>query len=553
MNVVTADEIRELDRRAIEEAGIPGVVLMENAGRAVVDQIERRYGPLAGKVVAVFCGGGNNGGDGFVIVRLLLLAGARVDLFCSQETLSGKISKLDAGSHFKVTQFGAGYRLQDLPTNAGTGEASSEWSGRFDLAVDALLGTGIQSAPRDWYADAIRALNELKCPVIAVDIPSGIDADSGAVRGEAVRATDTVTFAYPKLGLFLAPGYENVGSLQVADIGFPWQSLQPSSGIELLACYPGSRCDGIDCSPSLRQPIGWELLLRRRRPESNKGDYGHVGIVAGSRTMAGAPALVARAAQRAGAGLVTVLTGETTQPILAAKLDEQMTLPLPEADGAIAESAWERIEAFMTRATALCVGPGLSTHRETVRLVHRIVREADIPLVLDADGLNALAMEPTTAKERSAVLHSPLVITPHPGEAARLLGTSIAEVQSNRIASVRELAARFQSISVLKGRHTLIADPAGRVCINASGNPGMATGGMGDSLTGIIGALLAMNAVLAKRGDSGASAMFAACLGVHLHGIAGDLAAKERGGAGLIAGDVIDCLPRAWSVVTQSA
>lgn len=550
MHVVTTEKIRELDRRAISEGGIPGVVLMENAGRAVVDVLERRYGRLAGKSVAVFCGSGNNGGDGFVIARVLSLAGAVVTLFAAEQTLAGAQLKPDSAAHHKVLRFTGGYRTEPLPG----GDFQAGWQRRFDFAIDALLGTGINSAPRGWCAEAIRAINALDCPVAAVDIPSGIDADNGSAPGDAVRATDTVTFAYPKVGLLLSPGYEYAGWLHVSDIGFNWQSLGSASNITLLGCSPGRVTANVSCSPSLCRPVGWEILLEKRQPESNKGDYGHAGILAGSRGMVGAPALVARAAQRMGAGLVTVLTAQSAQPALATKLDEQMTIPLPDADGSISDAAWDQIVEFASKASVLCIGPGLTTRPATVRLVHRILREIDVAVVLDADGLNALAQEPSVAAERNAAFTNTLIMTPHPGEAARLLGTSVADVQSDRIAAVREISRKYGASVVLKGRYTLAADPGGAVCINTTGNPGMATGGMGDTLTGVIGALAAQNVARGKRtGGDLVSPLLTAALGVHAHGIAGDIAAAQHGNVGYTAGDVIQCLPAALARLVPEA
>jgi ADP-dependent NAD(P)H-hydrate dehydratase / NAD(P)H-hydrate epimerase len=554
MKVVTAEQMRELDRRAMDEGGAPGVVLMENAGRAVVDLVDREYGPLSRLRAGIFCGGGNNGGDGFVIARLLVLAGAQVSVFCAPDTLESTRLKPDAAAHLKLFLYSGRHLLKSLPAAGEMAADSSTWRRGFDVAVDALLGTGIKDAPSGWCANAIRRLNALDCGVVAVDVPSGVNSDTGAAPGEAVRADHTVTFAYPKLGLLLHPGFELAGRLHAADIGFPWASLQPPVDISLLGCAPGRISAAITCSHSLREPDGWEKLLQKRPPESNKGDYGHVGILAGSRGMAGAPALVARAAQRSGAGLVTVLTAESAQPILAAKLDEQMTRPLPETDGAVAESALDAVLEFAQIASALCIGPGLTTHPETVRLVIRLVREAAVPVVLDADGLNALAQEPEAAAARSAGAVGVLVLTPHPGEAARLLGTSIAQVQSDRVGSVRKLARKFHAIAVLKGRHTLIASPDGAVCINTTGNPGMATGGMGDTLTGVIGALLAQGAASAgRRAEEGTAPLRIAALGVHLHGIAGDIAARAVGESGLTAGDVIDRLPQARSALASEA
>lgn len=549
MRVVTTDQIRELDRRAIEEAGVPGVVLMENAGRAVVEVMEKEFGSLAGKNIAVFCGSGNNGGDGFVIARHLYLSGAEVWLhtFGDEEK-----RKPDAQVHFNLIPVW-------IPT-----ETREEWhSGSFhsqmcsyDFAVDALLGTGIRNAPDDEYLRGIQMLNAMERPVVSVDIPSGVNADTGAIPGEAVRATHTVTFAYPKLGLLLFPGAAHVGKLHVSDIGFYWPSLKPKTDIFLLGCGIKNPTAGITASCTLREPEsldevdGWEKLLQKRAPESNKGDYGHVGVLAGSRGMVGAPGLVARAAQRVGSGLVTVLTSASAQPILAGKLDEQMTLPLPEADGAVSEAAWDKISEFAKKATVLCIGPGLTMSPETVKLIGRILQELELPIVLDADGLNALALQPGIIEQRTKNSDSILILTPHPGEAARLLGSTIEEVQADRVKSVRELARRYDAVAVLKGRHTLIANPEGQVYINTSGNPGMATGGMGDTLTGIIGGILAQNVAGAKRAQSGkresrTSALDSATLGVHLHGVAGDMVAAAKGERGLTAGDVIEYLPAA--------
>jgi len=541
VKVVTAEQIRELDRRAIQEAGIPGVVLMENAGRAVVEVMEREYGALRGKRIAVFCGPGNNGGDGFVIARLLALREAKPICYpFGDRSKAGT----DTQTHREVL---AACGVELVPFTDCERERKN-W--RDELIVDALLGTGIRSAPHPDMAEAIQCINASRLPVIAVDIPSGVDADTGATPGAAVRATHTVTFAYPKIGLFLFPGAECVGTLHVADIGFHWAALESPTLYRWLV--PGEATRKFFVSPSLLGEENWTHGLKKRKPESNKGDYGHVGIFAGSRGMAGAPAMVARAAQRVGAGLVTVLAPESVQPTIGAKLDEQMTIPLPETDGAANEAAFETLAHFAQKATVFCIGPGLTTEPGTVALVHRLLTKLQKPIVLDADGLNALAQNPGILAGRPEDPRAPLILTPHPGEAARLLGTSIADVQSNRIASVCELARRYRAIAILKGRFTLIADPEGHVCINTSGNPGMATGGMGDTLTGILGGLLAQTLAPGRdapdenafRNATGPPEEIAA-LGVHLHGLAGDLAAAQHGETGLVTSDLIACLPAA--------
>lgn len=532
MRVVTANEIREMDRKAMADFAMPGEVLMENAGAAVVEAAHSLFGTLRGKRAAIFCGAGNNGGDGYVTARRLLLLGALpvVFMLASEDQLKG-----DALIHYTALKRAIGADIRDF----GVGGASIV-PGQFDLVIDALLGTGLKNAPREAYAAAIACINGLgrSAPVIAVDIPSGVDSDTGAVPGEAVMATITVTFACPKLGLYLFPGSTHAGELHVSDIGFDWSQI------------------AIDTACSLVDPASFGNLLRSRPAESNKGDYGHVGIIAGSRGMAGAPTLAARAAQRAGAGLVTVLTAESVQPMVAVKLDEQMTVPLSEVDGAAALASFDKIAEAASRFTVLCIGPGLTTHPGTVQLVQRILQELAVPIVLDADGLNALALHPDAIKTRMSNTEAPLILTPHPGEAARLLGTSIAAVESNRVDSVRELARRYGATALLKGRYTLISNPEGVVRINTTGNPGMASGGMGDTLTGITGALLAQQTARAKRSGEasngpGEIGLLAASAGAYLHGLAGDMAATKRGEAGLVAGDIIEILPEAIRALQQ--
>ncbi len=522
VRIVTASEIREMDRIAIDQFGIPGPVLMESAGAAVVDAIVRRYGAVAGKGLTIYCGAGNNGGDGYVIARRLALLGAKptVALVAPDEKIKG-----DARVHLDVLRKTGLTSVVPYAEIGGT---------QPDIVVDALLGTGLNSAPNELYTDAIRAINSNRgiVPIVSVDIPSGIEADTGAMPGEAVYADLTVTFGAPKRAFYLFPGAARIGEIVVSDIGFPW--------------------DKIDLAPSaeLNDP-GWWKFLAQRAQNANKGDAGHVGIIAGSRGMVGALALASRAAQRAGAGLVTALTTESVQQITAIKLDEQMTVPLPEVNGALSAAGFDQILAFSRRASALCIGPGLTTAPGVVDLVSRIVAEIDLPIVLDADGLNALAMRPEVATLRAKNCVAPLILTPHPGEAARLLGTSITEVESNRVEAVRTLALKYSAAALIKGRYTVIAGTDPAVRFNPTGNPGMATGGMGDTLTGILGALLARQQAAHVRSGcagslSGRDALLTTCAAVYIHGLAGDMAVQHIGGEiGLTASDVIDQLPAA--------
>jgi len=525
MRVLTSEQMREHDRHVIEQVGLPGAVLMENAGAAVARVIAQTYGALAGVPVALFCGGGNNGGDGFVVARRLALLGARptVYFFGKEESL-----KADAATHLQVV------RRMGLPVVVGADPQQLTLDPHTALAVDALLGTGSKGAPREPIRGAIVTMNRLGCPIYAVDIPSGIDSDTGAVPAEAVRATHTITLACPKIGLFLFPAADYVGQLHVSDIGFCWDTLGLPYLGRLFAPKASSVATTV-CGP--------------RHPNANKGHFGHVGIVAGSQGMVGAPALVARAAQRAGAGLVTVLAPRCIQPVLAAKLDEQMTLPLADAEGALTEEALSDILRFAQKATLFCIGPGLTTHPQTVALVQHLLGVLHKPIVLDADGLNALAQNPDCLRERPE--EAPLILTPHPGEAARLLGTTTSEIESDRVGAVKLLASRFRAIALLKGRYTLVATPSGTLSVNTTGNPGMATGGSGDSLTGILGGILAQ-ALAQERNKTDIRGRVdvlaeAVALATYLHGLAGDLACRTLGEAALTAGDIIQHLPMAFS------
>ncbi len=536
MYVVTAEQMREMDRRAIEEGGIPSVVLMENAGRAVFEVLREKLGGVAGKRIAIFCGSGNNGGDGFVVARHLHLAQAQVEVI-----FVGEEAKLtpDAKVYYDL--------LQKIKIKV---VAFKGWRAAFapDAVVDAILGTGLKDTPHGDYAEAIWAINHGDfSPTVSVDIPSGINANTGEKLGEAVFADITVTFGFPKLGHFLFPGANCVGELYTDAIGWNWESYCQECKIKWL--YLPRLMPEFSARQRTRLRSEYASLplefVMKRGAETNKGDYGHVGIVAGSRGMAGAPALAARAAQRSGTGLVTVLSAACVQPTIAAKLDEQMTIPLPDVDGSLSEEAFEAIQKFAEKATVLCIGPGLTTAPQTVALVHRIIAEIEKPMVLDADGLNALAQNPDVINQRKQSDAAPLILTPHPGEAARLLGTTIDAVQSDRIASARELAAKYQAYVVLKGRHSLSADPEGNVIINITGNPGMATGGSGDTLTGILGGFLARYFAVKTSTPHLTHTLGTVALAVLMHGAAGDLAMAELGESALTAGDIAAHLPAA--------
>lgn len=510
VKVVTAAQMRAMDACAIEELGIPGVVLMENAGRAVVDAIEEHFERETPMTVAVFCGKGNNGGDGYVVARHLANRGHDVVIFAlaAIDELQG-----DALTNARIAEK-IGLEKREIRDRAALSELLFD-PRDFDLIVDALYGTGLTSAVRGHAVGVIDLINNAGLPVVAVDVPSGVDADSGALPGPAVEAQLTVTFAYPKLGLVLAPASENAGDVVVADISIP----EIAEGNDLATC--------------LVTDAMIEGMRLARDPDSHKGTYGHVFAVAGGLGTCGAAAMVGGAALRAGAGLVTIGVAASLVPTVDALQLETMTTPLADEGGYLAESAFEAILAKWEGKTSFALGPGIGTRAGTVALVQRLVRTLEIPAVFDADAINAFSGR--VGELRSE--RGDLVITPHPGEMARLLGISAAAVQADRVGVARRLAVENGLIVVLKGYRTVIAEPHGEVYINLTGNPGMATAGSGDVLTGMIAGLLGMNDL---------TPLEAAVAAVWLHGLAGDLAAEKIGQNGLTAGEILAHVPAAF-------
>ncbi|HEY7747013.1 MAG TPA: NAD(P)H-hydrate dehydratase, partial [Desulfuromonadales bacterium] len=458
--------------------------------------------------VLILAGKGNNGGDGYVIARHLLGRGWRVRtvVLTDEARVSG-----DAAINLRALQSSAG-ELAFAPDDGRLSRALRE-NRDTRLVVDALFGTGLTSEVAGHYATAVDWVNAAGLPVLAVDIPSGIDATSGRILGRAVRADLTVTFALPKLGHALHPGADLCGDLEVVDIGIPAPLLNKARDRHLLV-------DAAAAHP----------LLPARPATGHKGTFGHLLVVAGSTGKAGAAAMTAEGGLRSGAGLVTVACPASVQAALAIKLTEAMTEPLAEVDGALSLQALAALQQFSEGKSALALGPGLGQHEETFALVRRLLRESPLPLVLDADGLNAVAEHPALLRERPP---GSTVLTPHPGEMARLTGKSVAEVEADRVDVARKFARRHRVVLVLKGARTVTALPDGRVRLNGSGNPGLASGGMGDVLTGLIGGLLAQ----------GLSPADAAVLGVYLHGRAADRLQKIMGNAGMIAGDLLRELP----------
>ncbi len=512
----TAEEVRRLDRRAIDELGIPGATLMENAGRGAAEGIrallDEMKAPRNARV-AVVCGKGGNGGDGFVVARWLKRWGARPDVLLAfpEREVGG-----DAGAMLRALRR-AGVQPW-LAENDGAVEATLA---RADVVVDGLLGTGSRGAPEGRVARLIELINASGRPVAALDVPSGAPADGGEAAGAAVRADLTLTFAGWKRGLLDGAGAELAGDVEVVPIGIPED--------EVLRGVTTFVLEAAD--------VAAHFAARPRA--AHKGTYGHLLIVAGSLGKTGAAALAARAALRSGAGLVTVATPASQQPVVAGLTLEAMTEPLPETTArTISEKAAGVVAELASRRDAVALGPGIGLDPETQAAARRLVAELATPMAVDADGLTALAGHLDVLRAAAG----PRCLTPHPGEMARLLGAQTADVQRDRIAAVRDFVTRQRVHLVLKGAGSVVGDPDGRVFVNPTGNPGMASGGTGDVLTGVLGAFLA-------RGLAPGDAL--ACA-VYLHGLAGDLAADDTGEESLIAGDVIEALPAAFRRIADA-
>ena len=506
--------MRRVDARAIGEHRIPGLVLMEAAGRGVAEALAEEIPNLVSRPIVVFCGKGNNGGDGLVAARNLRRLGApvRVLLLARGADLVGDAAASLARAREE------GVAIEEIGDEGAWSRTALDLDANT-VVLDALLGTGVSGGARGSVARAIDAINASPATVVAIDLPSGADADSGRLAGPTVRAHRTLTLCRPKPCLVLEPAAAHAGPWRVLDIGIPNEAVAAEAvGLEWLDAGSAAR------------------LMPLRPRDAHKGTMGHLLAVAGSPGKSGAAVLLARAALRSGVGLVTVATSRSVQPIVASAQPELMTFPLTESrSGALGRAAASQALDLLASRDALALGPGLGTEGGTRAAVLALIAGRAVPAVLDADGLNAFDPESRPRSALRAGIH-PLVLTPHPGEAARLLGTSAADVQSARGDSALRLARETAAIVVLKGRTTIVAHPDGRASWNASGNPGMATAGSGDALTGVIGALLA-------RGLSGFDA---ARLGTYVHGAAGDFVAARSGEDGLIAGDLIDALPGVW-------
>ena len=498
----------DLDREAMDRFAIPGLILMENAGLQVVRYIESlRTGPWRGRVV-ICCGRGNNGGDGFVIARHLARLGYRPAVWAM-----GPLSAYsgDAAVNYEILL------KQGYPVSQVTERNPQEMQelGEEDIIVDALLGTGLKKDVSGLFAAMIGAINESRAPVLAVDIPSGVCADSGKIMGTAVKAQHTVTFALPKRGLLLYPGAACAGRVVAAEIGIPAQlTADPAVQENLIT---GSYVQA-------RLPL--------RPPQSHKGTYGRLLLLAGAPGMSGAAVLAAEAALRGGAGLVYLGAAPELRPVLEAKLKEVIIRELPgDGNGNLDAGAFPRIREEARFCQAMAVGPGMDPGPAALVLLQQILEELNLPLVIDAGGLVALARKPSLLAGKKPTL----VLTPHPGEMSQLLGMAVGEVQGNRWELAARQARQWGCVLVLKGAHTAVGLPTGELYVNPTGNAALATAGSGDLLTGLIAALLAQ----------GLPAEDAAIAGVYLHGLAADLLVAERGPRGNTAGDILSFFPDA--------
>lgn len=506
MRVVTGKEMQLIDREAIEKYGIPSLDLMQRAGTKVAQTAQEML-TGRGRNVVVVSGGGNNGGDGFVAARLLHEVGFSVKVFVLAK--GGKLSSDASTNLAKIKEF---IRITFLSES----DLSSfhEAVGKADLIIDAIFGTGFSGKVKGLAEKVIGAINQSPAQVLSVDVPSGVEADTGQVYGQAVKARRTVTFGLPKLGCLTSPGASFTGSLSVADIGFPSKLMERKGYLNLAT------------------PEELNRRLPQREPDTHKKECGMVFVLAGSVGMTGAAVMTSQAALRAGAGIVTLGIPQSLNNIMEEKLTEVMTYPLAETvERTLDAGAYHQVVEKLKEFDVLAMGPGLTQYESTVKLVRDLLENVKLPVVLDADGLNALVGQASLLKKRSAET----IITPHPGELARLLGKTAIEIQEDRVGLARKAAAQWKVVCVLKGTRSVIADPSGEVFINSTGNPGMASAGTGDVLTGIISSLWAQ----------GLKCLDAAVLGTYLHGLAGDMAVRDKTIYGLIATDLIEYLPKA--------
>lgn len=528
MILVTASQMQRMDHKTINSFGIPGVVLMENAGRGAVDMFLKKFGLLSKQNLAkqnpvkqnpvkqkvgVIAGRGNNGGDGFVIGRYLMEKGIPTTIFLlsTRDKLTGD-ARTNMGLAQKLVEQNPNANLIEIPDAEELARQTRHLLDQ-DLFVDAIFGIGLNADVRGFYKEVIELLNGSEKPIFSVDIPSGLNANTGAVCGVAIRAAATATFAFAKIGHILSPGNQYTGDLEVIDIGIP-DFIVRDENPRLFLMAPR------DIAP----------LFVPRKFESHKGSFGHLLVIAGSPGKTGAAALCANAAMRSGTGLVTLGVAKGLNPILESQVIEPMTVPLAQTpEGYLSDQSLATIQALLKGKQALALGPGIGTQGPTQTLVRRLVTDTQVPIILDADGINCIAGHTELIKARKA----PTVLTPHPGEMARLTQKTTQEIQADRRGIGTQFAQEYQVVLVLKGAQTLVCCPDGRTFICPTGNPGMASGGMGDVLTGLIAGFITQGFSIEK----------AAMAGVFIHGLCGDFLA-EKTPFGFLASDMIPAIPR---------
>ncbi len=513
MYLVTSESMRAVDREAIDKHNIPSLDLMEKAGQGIAERLlsHNIIDPSGDNKVAVICGKGNNGGDGFVVARYLHEAGINVCLFFIGPV--NVLSKDASVNHNRSVK--CGVPLTEIKKIADLDDIRN-----CSHIIDALFGTGFKGSPRDLSAEVIEFINEQKAAVIAIDMPSGLNADKGIHQGAVIRADYTFALALPKYGLFLSPGRELAGVVDIVPIGIPDEvmKMQKLSHTLITADMVSSK-------------------LPERDPQAHKGDFGKLLLISGSTGMTGAACLSASSALRTGCGIVRVGCPQGVQPVLAVKLTEAMTQPLPDISkkGVLALRSLGEIRKLSNEHDAIAIGPGLGLHHETQELVRRFITKNEKPIVIDADALTALSGDMNALIESKA----PIVLTPHSGEFQRLTGETVPDDIQDRFKIALDFAKNYNVTLLLKGSPTIIACPNGNCYLNPTGNHGMATAGSGDVLTGIIGSLLAQ----------GMTAQDAAICGAFIHGTAGDIAADALTPRAMIAGDMIDSLPEAFALL----
>ncbi len=517
MKIVNARQMRNIDARTVREYGIPARVLMENAGARAADALEEICEDLEHRAIAILCNKGNNGGDGFVLARHLHNRGLypRVVLLCRRNEVTD-----DALANLRT--------LGKMKVEVSIAADEKAWKAirveleRYDLIVDAILGTGLKGRVRGFLRTVLADVSCLDAELVSIDVPSGLSADSSQVRGEALVADHTLAIGLPKICHVFPPAELFCGEVCVLDISLPAGAIE-SERVPL----------------ELMEEAAVARMLPTRARDSHKGDCGHVLIVAGSRSKPGAAALAAQGCLRSGAGLVTVATGRNAQPMVHAHCVEAMVEPLAETEGGtLSRTGLAPLLKLLEGKDALVLGPGLGTATDVTQIIRQMVLKAELPVILDADGLNAFAGKKQLLGTDPAY---PRILTPHPGEFARLLGITADEVQADRIGLAQRFADEHGCYLVLKGYRTLVATPDGDLFVNPTGNPGLATAGTGDVLAGVIGSLVAQSSAVLP-------AVLAA---VYLHGLAGDLAAAERGGQGLMASDLLEHLPEGLQLLLE--